>query len=493
MHFAPQVSARPIPRVSSFRAPARAMAALTSIAVAVLAGIDPTAIAAEDSAPTTAPARRTGVVSLDGHALHDDQGPFLGLGATYFRAMERARNDRERFRSDLAFLAAQGINYIRILSMVGWYEAWEGLEIAPVDFVSRDGKQVAAWPDYWQQLQDTIDIAYDDYGIRIQITIFADAQLMPEKADRIRHMETLLQTLEGREHKVILLEVANESWQNGFPDAQGIADVREFGDYLAARTDILIALSDTPANDNAGLEEMYQGSAADIATEHFERDSDDVEGTWLHVRAPWRVRSADGVPPVSDNEPMGPGSSVRSENDPIKLVCAAAFAYIAQLPMYVFHSEAGVIGTTRFEDQPGIRHMRNLTSILPADLPNWTPNDGIEPAAPFTITADGLPDTYWPDARNAATGALRNIGAIRGDEFVALPMGILPGGVTLEARRDLFVEAYDPLTGLVAQSKILRKGEPFTLPQGPGAYILKGRFTAPQEALAKNMSADRQN
>jgi hypothetical protein len=37
---------------------------------------------------------------------------------------------------------------------------------------------------------------------------------------------------------VILLEVANEAWQNGFPGAQGIADLREFGKYLADRTSI---------------------------------------------------------------------------------------------------------------------------------------------------------------------------------------------------------------------------------------------------------------
>ena len=41
---------------------------------------------------------------------------------------------------------------------------------------------------------------------------------MPRKADRVDHLRRLLaEVVAGREHKIILLEVANEAWQNGFP------------------------------------------------------------------------------------------------------------------------------------------------------------------------------------------------------------------------------------------------------------------------------------
>lgn len=418
-----------------------------------------------------------GMVTLDGNALQADSRHFLGLGATYFRALERARNDRERFRSDLAFLSEQKFDYIRILSMVGWYEAWKGLEIAPVRFANRSGERVEAWPDYWEQLCDLIDIAYDEYGIRTQVTIFADAQLMPDKGDRIGHTQALLDHLKTREHKVILLEVANESWQNGFPGEEGMEEVRELGRHLSERTNILVALSDSIDADNASLLALNRGGVADIATEHFERDRDPVEGTWRHVRAPWRVRSVAGIPPVSNNEPMGPGSSVTSEDDPIKIVSAAAFSYIAQLPMYVYHCEAGVFGRTQFEDQPGIRECRHLKQILPPDLPNWTPNDGLESTAPFTVFADERPNTYWPDAPESQSGVVRNMGATRDAEFVTLPMGILPGGVVLEARRAMELTVYNPLSGNAVLESRLEKGEQFHLAQGAGANVIRGRFT----------------
>src|SRR5205807_2389063 len=81
------------------------------------------------------------VVRLNGKSFVDNSGPFLGMGASYFQALRRAKYDRTRLNSDLALLASKGMNYVRILSMVNW----DGLEIAPVSFVNSAGHSVAAW------------------------------------------------------------------------------------------------------------------------------------------------------------------------------------------------------------------------------------------------------------------------------------------------------------------------------------------------------------
>jgi hypothetical protein len=70
-------------------------------------------------------------------------------------------NDRARMESDLRFLSEQGFNYYRMLSMVGYHPAWDGLEIAPVSFTNRAGKHVEAWPVTGSNCR-LIDIAYDD-------------------------------------------------------------------------------------------------------------------------------------------------------------------------------------------------------------------------------------------------------------------------------------------------------------------------------------------
>ena len=411
---------------------------------------------------------------MAGHSLTDDDGPFLGLGVSYFTALWRCRNDRPRLESDLAFLSRQGFNYYRMLSMVGWYSAWEGREIAPVSFNNRAGTRIEAWPDYWRQLRELIDIAYDRHGLRTQITIFADAQLMPEKAARIEHMRQILtEVLPGREHKIMLLEVANEAWQNGFPGEQGVRDLKEFARYLADRSKIPVAIT---SNHEGSFEQTYRDTAADLATWHFSRDRGTDDG-WKPVYDSWDLGERPGFPPVISNEPIGPGSSVAAESDLIKLVSAAAFAYIAKLPAYVFHSSAGVFGRARFDETPGIDRFPPLLKLLPADLPNWRRNDGREPASVFTVYSRGEPNRFWPET-GSRNGCVRMPGARKGERFVCLPIGIRPQGVELQARRDLECEVYDPLTGIKLSSARLKQGEKLKLPPERGALLLMGRIIA---------------
>jgi hypothetical protein len=422
------------------------------------------------------------VVRLRGRSFCDDHGPFLGLGASYFQALRHAKYDRARLEKNLAILASKGFNYVRILSMVGW----DGLEIAPVRFTNRAGRTVEAWPDYWPQFRDLLDLV-GSHGLRAEVTVFADAQyVMPDAAARRAHVDGILANLAGREAHVMHLEVANEGWQNGFPGPQGTAELRALAQRLADRTAVLVAITSNHEAGDAGLIALYRGSAADLATVHFSRDVRTAEGGWLPVRDPYRLGNVPGLPPVTSNEPIGPGSSVNSENDPIRLCAAAAFAYLANLPGYVYHSRAGVYGyagarprpgeEVRFEDTTGIDAYQFLLRVLPPDLAGWMRNDGLEPGAPFTAFCNGLPDRYWPDVDRPTDGCDRNIGATKGGQFVCLPMGILAGGVTLQARRPLRFQVFHPLTGTAVSEATLKAAERLTLPQGPGAYILKGTF-----------------
>jgi hypothetical protein len=438
------------------------------------------AVGQENKTPGDAsPARRTGRVRVDGHALADEGGPFLGLGVSYFTALWRCKHDRARLEADLSFLSRQGFNYYRMLSMVGHHPGWDGREIAPISFTRRDGKRIEAWPDYWQQLKDLVDLAYDKHGMRTQITVFADAQLMPDKAARVKHMRRIIEeVVPGREHKIILIEVANEAWQNGFPEDEGVADLREFAKYLGDRTEVPVAITsnhDWPElGSTKGFEQVYRGSAADVATWHFSRDRRTDDG-WKPVYDCWDFGDVPGLPPASSNEPIGPGSSVNAERDPIKLVMAAAFAYAAKLPMYVFHSEAGVFGRGRFQDMPGVDRYRHVLRLLPPDLPNWERNDGKAARAPLTVFAGGQRDRYWPEVKGAKDGCVRNAGGRKGDRFVCVPIGIRPGGLEVEARQAVEFSAHDSLTGEVVKAATLPRGERVVLPDASGALVVTGR------------------
>jgi hypothetical protein len=70
-----------------------------------------------------------------------------------------------------------------------------------------------------------------------------------------------------------------------------------------------------------------------------------------------------------------------------------------------------------------------------------------------------------------------NTGKVKGADWVALPIGILAGGVELEARRPVSFQVIHPLTGQVVAQLEKARGERFTLARGPGAYVLRGVFT----------------
>jgi hypothetical protein len=346
------------------------------------------------------------------------------------------------------------------------------MEIAPVSFVNREGKRIEGWPDYAKQLGELIDIAYDRHGMRTQITIFADAQLMPDREARIEHMRLILTgVLPGREHKVILLEVANEAWQNGFPGDEGVADLKEFARYLNDRTPIPVAMT---SNHHDSFADLYGNGVADIATWHFSRDLRPDDG-WKPVYDCWELGDMPGCPPVISNEPIGPGSSVAAENRANRLVMAAAFAYVAKLPAYVFHSEAGVFGKSRFEETPGIDRFGHLAQLLPNDLPNWERHDGRDRDAPFAVFAGGQANKYITDVANSEDGCLRMAGSRKGDRFVCVPIGIRSGGVQLEAKQAVSFSVYDPVTGELLMSMTARARERVKLPRGPEALIIVGR------------------
>ncbi len=215
------------------------------------------------------PSAPANLVRLQDHSLCDDGGPFLGLGASYFQALHDAKYDRARLSQNLALLASKGFNYVRTLSMV----SWDGLEIAPVTFTNRLGRVVPGWPDYWQHFRDLIDLA-GQHGLRVEVTIFADAQhVMPDRSLRRVHLDGILANLAGREGHLMHLEVANEAWQNGFPGTQGIQELRAYTKYLAERTPVLVAITSPDDTSNEGITSLYQGSAASLATVHFSRDA----------------------------------------------------------------------------------------------------------------------------------------------------------------------------------------------------------------------------
>jgi hypothetical protein len=233
------------------------------------------------------------------------------------------------------------------------------------------------------------------------------------------HIDNILANLVGREHKVAVIEIANEHYQNGFPDPWGISEVAAKAQYISDRTPIPVAMSATSDESDFGITSGQSDyNAADIAMVHFSRDIGTQEGGWLPVRDSWRLGPV-GTLPMSSNEPIGAGSSVSTENDPIKLCMAGVFAWTASCVSYVYHSRAGTFGWELccppggqekfFDASPGSDSYQYMQPLVPKELASWARSDGKDGASPFTNFSGGQANKWWTEVASPNSGVVRNI------------------------------------------------------------------------------------
>lgn len=398
--------------------------------------------------------------------MADDGGEFPALGASLFWAAWAYRHDRPRLDEHLALLQAHRFDYIRALGVVGRQPYWRGREI--------DWR----WPDYDEVIAGLTDHAYDSFGIRTQWTIFADGdEMIPDRNDRFRLVDRFVAMSRGREHKIMHFEVANESWQNGFAGADGIAQIRELARYLNDRTAIPVAISDSEGVTCADHDVLYKDAGVQILTEHFDRDISGPLRHWAPVLAPWPILACPGLPDVvSNNEPIGPGSSVEEDSDPMRIVAAAVVSYLSGVGLYVFHTDAGVRGRdpiTAMPDAPAILGgLRAMKGYVPPDLPNWSRYRHDTPGHPFVTYAG--PDRGTVRRDRYGDGPAEVFVAANGDRFFAAAVGVV-NEITLEARRAMSLDVLHPLTGDVVERVTLAPGEQFR-PRPLTFLVLTGRF-----------------
>jgi hypothetical protein len=290
-------------------------------------------------------------VRLDGARVADARGPWPALGTTLFWAMWGEKHDPDRLDKNLAFAARHGVDYIRVLSMVGT-ETWVDRVIDP------------QWPDYWDVV-DRLVARAQRHGLRLQVTIFADAQvMMPLQADREAWIDAWAAQASKTPERFFLLEVANEYWQNGFASAQAVGVL---GARLTKATTVLVAPSAPqcpyPASVNSSEDRVcvaeWRALHADgviaVATPHLSRDRQGPFGARTPACDPFTMRHVpqDVARTFVSNEPIGPQSSVAAEGDPGRLAEAALNTWLAGGAAYTLHTGAGIRGGGRFDRDRG--------------------------------------------------------------------------------------------------------------------------------------------
>jgi hypothetical protein len=362
-----------------------------------------------------APVGRVGRVRLEGRVMADDGGCYLPLGASLFWAVRGARTEPDRLRENLRWLKTRGVDFVRVLAeTTDWAD---------------DRRTDPRWPDYADCLRRTRDMATEE-GLRIAWTIFGGNQLTePEQWAVAR---AVWQACMPQPEAVQYVEVSNESnglTRAGSIDARAVAELFRDAGFVTALTSVDHAAAD-----------LYQGSAADVATVHFERRLS--ERGWRPVRQAWGYPGeyGQGLPAAFvSGEPIGPGSSVAVEDDPERLAMNAVHTWLCGGCTHVAHYGAGIYGVPNDHPTGGHRpancweqsgleaalaRIAHYRAQLPADLPNWKRTRHGLNDHPFRFPPNEL-ETVGDGAIARGRGCVRAYAAYQGDRYVMAVIGIM--------------------------------------------------------------------
>ena len=403
-----------------------------------------------------------GAVRAEGRAVADARGPFNALGATLFWGAWAYKSDRARLERNLKVLSEAGVDYVRVLGSVGG-ASWYDRETDP------------RWSDYDAIIAGMTDLAHDQYGLRVQWTLFGGAPFTPSGASRESLVDRFASMARGREHKIFAFEIANEAWHNGFRGPEGLAELRRLARRLNDKTAVLVALS-APAKGAACA--TYAQSGANAMTLHYERGFG-ADGPIGPMLRPWSFptaydRRCRGQLPqvVFNNEPIGPESSVRQDDSPSRIAAGYVMTFLAGNAAYVLHAGPGIRGGGAADVSSNLRRHAHFD-----ELPSFTPI-----AAALGAAKSYLPPglaSWTRHEPNSATAPVRGFdrlyAATSGPRFIVLAAG-LTKPITVRAHVGGAIDIREPATGKVVKSLKVSVGDAIEL-GGYEELVIIGRGT----------------
>jgi len=407
---------------------------------------------------------RAGVVRLAGRVFLDDDGPYLAVGASLFWALWGYAHDRARVEQHLGFLAARGVDYIRVFGIIG--PRWTDRMVDPAE---------RSWDD---NVAGLLDLAVS-YGLRVELTIWQDTDLT---ADRMAIVDRLAAIASAIPKSIQYFEICNEGAadMSRFPPAWP-AEAQRLADALRSKTPHLVAVTSPGGIDAAAIAAWYGQSSANLLTTHLPRDETGggIAGAWRYVRQTWDPWLASALSWTND-EGKGPQSSVAADDDPLRLTMYAGLTWLCGGAGFVLHTGAGVGGGDEASKSKGraanlwevanidpiLAGIAAMRRLLPADLPNWSRHNANRNFPGYPFDCDRLVPLI-------ETGQLLRAFAATSEDgrFIVMPI-VAQAAVPFAAKSALHLDVYEPLTGEVVEACDRAAGEVYTLPATLGRVMM---------------------
>ena len=407
----------------------------------------------------------------------DDGGIQNFLSTTFFWSVRGARNEEARWRKNLQFMKDKNLDGYRSIAAV---TEWGDNSINPY------------WADYEESLRKTIDVSFDEYGLRqFPLTVYGGGPLnFYELIDKV------IRVCKPRPEKIGYFEVCNEVYTNSKLPEDMLKE--GFRRLKAAFPNNLIALSCPKVSDTGwkNMLAMAKELGAGVFPAHTERKENDRN--WRQCRQCYDFNNS----PLSgsDQEGPGPASSVGELWKPRQLGMKRWLGAGAGCGDFVHHTGSGIFGVAdpsrnrqaNIYETPGIddqfEALRMVERWMPQGFQNWKiVNNGRDREHPLQLP-DAVKDGFWEGNGDIVKGDVNKNYAILG------PAGRFYVGIfglngdrneepyterrAGEALYSMNLKCFDSLTGILVREKTLHKGQWLTLPGRRDreiSYIIEGQ------------------
>ncbi len=349
----------------------------------------------------TKPPVRPGLVTLCGaHGLCDGAGRHYFGGVSIFPAAWAFRNDRAWLDGALEDVKPGEHDFARIFGHLIGPDPWWA-----------DRHNDLTQPGAVDATGATIDYLVAKGGLRSWFVVFADTSYTP--AIRSGIVDALIPVLKARQAELFAIELVNEA-ELLKPTPFPIAEAKAYAQRIKAALPETVVIVSSPKSESCA--DLQLVSIGDASAPHYSREVSGTKGIWTPPSQPWMGDTQPrfcGGRATFDGEPIGLGSSGKSDNDPIRLAMARATGGSAGNAADVFHSNAGVYARIAFHEQAGfteaqesVRQMRALLNTKP-DLQDWS--RGRSDDGPWTVRTlpnghagiDGTIDRFYCTWRGA--------------------------------------------------------------------------------------------
>lgn len=404
-------------------------------------------------------------------AVGDDDGPKLYVGLSRMAWLWFWKFDRDRVLRELDADRAAGYRYGRVLAQVGdpanGADYWAGRIVDP------------DWPDYQDLIAGLTDAAAER-GHLIEWTVSGKGGPYDNPAKRPDLIRRVAPVLNAHRLGCLFGEIMNE------PNVQNEIGASEILDLAALAKSLCPSLpwatgavwteagwiADDPSWSGGFSPAGWARTQGDVGICHLDRDMSRSE---LRDR-PWRQGWDVGLESRrwADNEAVGPGSSVTSENRPDVLRSHRAVNFICRAFASTLHGKPGVRGDLRWEDpdfKAAYLQAPKAVRFLPGNLPNGSQENANRnyPNRPFT-----LDDPYVRAGNGNTRGIVRAYSCQVDGVFYTIPFGPV-SAYELKVERNLRVTCLQQDTGDQVWERDYAAGSVIAFPDPAVDYLLISR------------------